>query len=145
MDFSITQLAKQYSLNVETLRYYERIGLIPEVPRRANGNRFYDEKLQKWIEMIVCLRHSGVEVKSLIEYVDLIKKGDETLESRKELLQEQERQLSEKKKNLDISINRLKHKINLYETGEIKNNKSYYEEYEIEKDILNKKACDLNP
>lgn len=119
-DLSITQVSQKYDITSDTLRYYERIGLIPKVPRKANGNRYYNEGMQGWIEMIVCLRHSGVTVEALIDYAQMLQQGDTTLDAREELLKEQLSMLEEKKHNLDRSINRLKHKISLYETGEIK-------------------------
>ena len=118
-DLSITQVSQKYDITSDTLRYYERIGLIPKVPRKANGNRYYNEGMQGWIEMIVCLRHSGVTVEALIDYAQMLQQGDTTLDAREELLKEQLSMLEEKKHNLDRSINRLKHKISLYETGEI--------------------------
>lgn len=130
-DLSITQVSQKYDITSDTLRYYERIGLIPKVPRKANGNRYYNEGMQGWIEMIVCLRHSGVTVEALIDYAQMLQQGDTTLDAREELLKEQLSMLEEKKHNLDRSINRLKHKISLYETGEIKKGKSYFEEYKI--------------
>ena len=130
-DLSITQVSQKYDIIPDTLRYYERIGLIPKVPRKANGNRYYNEGMQGWIEMIVCLRHSGVTVEALIDYAQMLQQGDATLDAREELLKEQLSMLEEKKHNLDRSINRLKHKISLYETGEIKKGKSYFEEYKI--------------
>ena len=130
-DLSITQVSQKYDITPDTLRYYERIGLIPKVPRKANGNRYYNEGMQGWIEMIVCLRHSGVTVEALIDYAQMLQQGDATLDAREELLKEQLSMLEEKKHNLDRSINRLKHKISLYKTGEIKKGKSYFEEYKI--------------
>ena len=81
--------------------------------------------------MIVCLRHSGVPVEKLIDYADMLRAGDETLQAREDLLKEQLKELEQKKKDLNRSINRLKHKISLYESGEIRENKSYFEEYKI--------------
>lgn len=81
--------------------------------------------------MIVCLRHSGVTVEALIDYAQMLEQGDSTLEACEELLKEQLSILEEKKHNLDRSISRLRHKISLYETGEIKKGKSYFEEYKI--------------
>ena len=130
-DLSITQVSKKYDITPDTLRYYERIGLIPEVPKRGNGNRYYNDGMQGWIEMIVCLRHSGVTVEALIDYAQMLKQGDSTLDAREDLLKEQLAMLEEKKHNLNRSIKRLKHKISLYETGEIKKGKSYFEEYKI--------------
>lgn len=130
-DLTITEVSKKYDISSDTLRYYERIGLIPQVPRKKNGNRYYTEGMQGWIEMIVCLRHSGVTVEALIDYAQMLQKGNSTLEAREALLREQLSLLEEKKFNLNRSINRLKHKISLYETGEIKKGKSYFEEYKI--------------
>ncbi len=130
-DLTITEVSKKYDISSDTLRYYERIGLIPQVPRKKNGNRYYTEGMQGWIEMIVCLRHSGVTVEALIDYAQMLEKGNSTLEAREALLREQLSLLEEKKYNLNRSINRLKHKISLYETGEIKKGKSYFEEYKI--------------
>lgn len=130
-DLTITDVSKKYNLKPDTLRYYERIGLIPAVPRKKNGNRYYNDGMQKWIEMIVCLRHSGVSVEVLTDYAELIQQGDATLQAREDLLKEQLSLLEEKKYNLNRSIKRLKHKISLYETDEIKQGKSYFEEYKI--------------
>lgn len=130
-DLTITQVSKKYDVKPDTLRYYERIGLLPTIPRKSNGNRYFSEGMQGWIEMIVCLRHSGVPIEKLIDYADMLRAGDETLQAREDLLKEQLKELEDKKKDLNRSIDRLKHKISLYESGEIKENKSYFEEYKI--------------
>lgn len=130
-DLTITQVSKKYDIKPDTLRYYERIGLLPPIPRKSNGNRYFTEGMQGWIEMIVCLRHSGVPIEKLIDYADMLRAGDDTLQAREDLLKEQLKELENKKKNLNRSINRLKHKISLYDSGEIKENKSYFEEYKI--------------
>ena len=130
-DLTITQVSKKYDIKPDTLRYYERIGLLPTIPRKSNGNRYFNEGMQGWIEMIVCLRHSGVPVEKLIDYADMLRTGDSTLQAREDLLKEQLKELEDKKKDLNRSIDRLKHKISLYKSGEIKENKSYFEEYKI--------------
>lgn len=130
-DMTITEVSRKYHINAATLRYYEQIGLLPKVPRRANGNCYYDDHLQSWLEMIICLRHSGVPVEELVKYTQLLEQGDSTLEAREQLLKEQLAMLIQKRKNLDRSIERLQHKISLYENGEIKQNRSYFEEYDI--------------
>lgn len=130
-DYTITEISKKYDIKPDTLRYYERIGLLPDVPRHSNGHRYYTKKMQDWIEMIICLRHSGVSVEALIDYAKLLQEGDSTLDAQKALLTEQLSFLEEKKYNLNRSINRLKHKISLYDTGEIKEHRNYFEEYKI--------------
>ena len=84
--------------------------------------------MQEWIEMIVCLRHSGVPIEKLIQ------NGDSTLQAREDLLKEQLANLKEKQHNLNRSIARLEHKISLYESGEIKQHRSYFTEYKIMED-----------
>lgn len=128
---TITELSQKYSITADTIRYYERIGLMPAVPRGANGNRYYDEEMQDWVEMLVCLRHSGISVSVLQEYVRQLQLGDQTLESRQALLENQLNVLLEKQASLQRSSKRLQHKISLYKTGEIKQRKNYFEEYGI--------------
>lgn len=132
---TITEVSRKYDINSDTIRYYERIGLIPSVPRQKNGNRYYDDGLQNWIEMLVCLRHSGVPVEVLYDYTQMVQQGDKTLAARQALLEEQEQELIGKQASLQRSIDRLHHKISLYKNGEIKENKSYFEEYQIAEDI----------
>ncbi|MCZ9310805.1 MerR family transcriptional regulator [Weissella koreensis] len=132
---TITEISEKYDINTNTIRYYERIGLLPPIPRQNNGNRYFDEGVQGWIEMIVCLRHSGVSIEALHDYDELVRAGDNTLQARQELLEEQEQELLNKQIDLQRSIDRLHHKISLYKTGEIKDNKSYFEEYKIADDI----------
>lgn len=81
--------------------------------------------------MIICLRHSGVSIETLVDYARLLKQGDKTLDAHEDLLKEQLTLLEQKRNDLDRSIKRLKHKIFLYETGEIKKGKPYFEEYKI--------------
>lgn len=66
---TIAEISKKYDLSADTLRYYERIGLIPPVPRNKSGIRDYDETSCGWIELMKCLRKAGVQIEALIEYV----------------------------------------------------------------------------
>ncbi|MHC9532954.1 MerR family transcriptional regulator [Dellaglioa sp. BT-FLS60] len=135
-NLSITEMSQKYSIKADTIRYYERIGLLPDVPRLKNGNRYFEEGMQGWMEMIVCLRHSGMPIETLHDYATMVRQGDDTLSARKELLEEQEKELLNKQKDIQRSIDRLHHKISLYDTGEIKEQKSYFEEYKIADDLI---------
>ena len=86
---TITQVSQKYGLSQDTLRYYERIGIIPPVPRNKSGIRDYDEVSCSWIELMKCMRSSGVQIEALIEYVSLFQQGDATLDARKALLIDQ--------------------------------------------------------
>lgn len=114
---TITEVGRKYGLSADTLRYYERIGLIPPVPRTSGGVRDYDEASTGWVELIKCMRSAGVGIEALIEYSRLFQQGEETLEARKALLVEQRRQLLERMEDMRRSLERLDQKIENYERG----------------------------
>lgn len=128
---TITEVSEKYQISSNTLRYYERIGLLPDIPRQSNGNRYFTENNLKWLEMIVCLRHSGIPIETLVNYAELLKQGKGTEKERENLLREQLATLYQKQANLQRSIDRLEHKISLYESGDIAQELSYFEEYAI--------------
>lgn len=114
---TITEVSKKYGLSADTLRYYERVGLIPPVPRNSSGIRDYDQTSLGWVELIKCLRSAGVGIEALSEYCRLFQQGEDTTEQRKELLKEQRRQLLERMEDMRRSLDRLNDKIERYEEG----------------------------
>ncbi len=112
---TIAQTSKKYDLTPDTLRYYERIGLISAVPRTENGIRNYDEKTCKRIEFIKCMRNAGVEIEILLEYMKLFEEGKSTVLARRQLLEEQRTKLLIKQKNINETIDRLNYKIEIYD------------------------------
>ena len=112
---TIAEVSRKYDISPDTLRYYERIGLIPPVPRNKSGIRDYDEVSLGWVEMMKCFRAAGVQIEALIEYVALFQKGDATIDARKELLIEQRNQLQERIAQMQASLERLDKKIEKYE------------------------------
>jgi len=79
---TIKEVCAQFAISADTLRYYERVGAIPEVGRTAGGIRNYTEADLGWIQNVICLRGAGVPVEMIIEYVKLFQQGDETFEAR---------------------------------------------------------------
>ena len=112
---TIAEVSKKYDISADTLRYYERIGLLPPVPRNKSGIRDYDEESCGWIELMKCMRAAGVQIEALIEYVALFQQGDSTINARKEILMEQRDQLMERMADMQQSLDRLNHKIERYE------------------------------
>lgn len=112
---TIAEVSRRYGVSPDTLRYYERIGLIPPVPRNKSGIRDYDEASCGWVELMKCMRASGVQIEALVEYVALFRQGDETLEARKALLIEQRDLMLARMAELQASINRLNQKIEGYD------------------------------
>lgn len=114
---TITEVSRRYDLSADTLRYYERVGLIPPVPRTRGGARDYDEASLGWVELIKCMRAAGVSIETLTEYCRLFQLGEETMEARKALLVEQRRQLLSRMEDIRASLERLDKKIKGYEEG----------------------------
>ncbi|MDE7243895.1 MAG: MerR family transcriptional regulator [Oscillospiraceae bacterium] len=112
---TIAEVSRKYELSPDTLRYYERIGLIPPVPRTKGGFRDYNEESCGWIELMKCLRAAGVHIDALIEYVKLFHQGSETIEARKALLLEQRELLAARMEEMRQSLERLDHKIATYD------------------------------
>ncbi len=112
---TISEISQKYNLSPDTLRYYERIGLISNVPRSQSGIRNYDERTCKRIEFVKCMRSAGVEIEALIEYMKLLDQGKSTVSARKELLEEQKEKLLEKQKDINTTIDRLTYKIQMYD------------------------------
>ena len=125
---TIAEVSKKYGLTPDTLRYYERIGLLVNVPRNSNGIRNYDEHSCKRIEFIKCMRNAGVEIEILIEYMSLFEKGKNTVKARKKLLEEQREKLERKQKDITDTLNRLDYKIKLYNEIEEGKRKDFTEE-----------------
>lgn len=114
---TIKEVSEKYGVSQDTLRYYERIGLIPPVARTAGGIRDYQPSDIGWVETAVCMRGAGVPIEALIEYVKLFQMGDTTFEARRQLLQEQYDHLMEQKKQIEQTMERLQYKISRYENA----------------------------
>ena len=112
---TIMEVSKKYGISPDTLRYYERIGLIPAVPRNRSGIRDYDEAACGWVELMKCMRAAGVQIDALIDYVALCQQGDGTAAQRKAILVEQRRQLADRMADMQRSLDRLDEKIAQYE------------------------------
>lgn len=111
----IAEVSERHGISSDTLRYYERIGLIPPVNRNASGIRDYSDIDIRRVEFIKCMRSAGLPIETLIEYVCLVQQGDQTIEARKEILVEQREQLASKMKEMQKTLDVLDYKISVYE------------------------------
>ncbi len=112
---TISEVSKKYNLTADTIRYYEKEGLIPTVPRDKNGIRDFDENSCGWIEFIKCMRSAGLEIETLKKYVTLFRQGTKTVKERKLLLIEQREKLLKKQEDIKATLDRLNYKIEKYE------------------------------
>jgi MerR family transcriptional regulator, aldehyde-responsive regulator len=119
----IMEVSEQFGISSDTLRYYERVGLIPPVNRNGSGIRDYNELDLRRVDFIKCMRSAGLPIEVLIEYVGLVQRGDKTIEARKEILKEQRELLVSKMKEMQKTLDILDHKIEVYEKAVLKKEK----------------------
>ena len=112
---TIKEVSEKYGISQDTLRYYERVNVIPAVTRTSGGIRDYQEDDLRWVELAVCMRNAGLPIESLIEYQRLFQAGDSTIPARLNLLKGQMDILEKQKQQINETINRLSYKISRYE------------------------------
>lgn len=105
---TIKEVSEKYHITQDTLRYYERVGMIPKVTRTLSGIRNYQPEDLGWVELALCMRNAGLPVEVMIEYVKLCQQGDDTIPARLQLLLNQREQI-------DTTLERLNYKIGRYE------------------------------
>ena len=112
---TISEVSKKYGISQDTLRYYERIGVIPPVHRTGSGLRDYTEEDCGWVELAGCMRSAGLPLEAVTEYVWLCQEGDATIPDRRRLLLEQKDILSKQLKAIQETMERLEYKISCYD------------------------------
>ena len=112
---TIREIAAKTNMSTDTLRYYERIGLLPPVPRNAAGIRNYDEYFVNFINFIKKLKASGMSLEHIIDYNRLAEKGDATIQERKKLLAEARETLLDKINSLQLVAELADYQLRNYE------------------------------
>ena len=116
MVYTIGEMAKRLNVAPSTLRYYDKEGMLPFIERSSGGIRMFQEKDMSWLQIIECLKKTGMPIKDIKEFVDLCIEGDGTIDRRLEIITKQkkavERQIEETQKMLDM----LNYKCWYYET-----------------------------
>ena len=112
---TIKEVSAQFGISQDTLRYYERVGMIPAVPRTAAGRRDYQDEDLGWVGLALCMRSAGLPVEAMIQYVKLCQQGDGTFAQRLQLLQDQRAVLVAQAKQIQATMDRLDYKIGRYQ------------------------------
>ena len=114
---TIKEGSEKFGITQDTLRYYEKAGILPKVARKPGGARDYRPEDLDWVEHMVCLRRAGMPVESLVEYLQLCQKGDGTFPERLLLLKEQRKNLQRQQEKLQDAMERLDFKIFRYQAA----------------------------
>lgn len=124
------EVIEKYDISIDTLRYYERIGLLPKVPRNDSGYRIYSEYDENWVFYIKSMRDAGISIETSTRYVTLFQEGIGTIPSRKEFLLEQRTELASRIESMQQVLDRLDRKIDGYEQRLVKYEKNQLNEKE---------------
>lgn len=110
---TIAQTAEMLDVSAHTLRYYERIGLV-SVPRDASGNRRYDADAVRRLVFLTRMRLSGMAIRDLQHYVELVDEGEDTVPERLEMLLEHRDTIRRQISELTLSLAATEYKIATY-------------------------------
>jgi DNA-binding transcriptional MerR regulator len=116
----IAEVSERFEISSDTLRYYERIGLLPTVNRNDSGIRDYSDLDMRRVNFIKCMRKAGLPVEVLIEYMGLVQQGDSTVEARKDILKHQRAEVAARMAEMQKTLDLLDHKIEVYEKALLK-------------------------
>ncbi|EBB5818349.1 MerR family transcriptional regulator [Listeria monocytogenes] len=116
LTMNIKEASEKSGVSADTIRYYERIGLIPPIHRNENGIRKFGAEDIRWILFSRQMRRAGLSIEALIDYLALFREGEHTLEARAELLKEQRMELENRIDVMQEALDRLDFKIDNYDT-----------------------------
>lgn len=112
--YTISEVVAFTGLTAHTLRWYERIGLMPDVDRSHTGQRRYTNRDLDWLAFVGKLRLTGMPVAHMVRYAELVRLGEQTFEERRELLESTRRDVLHRMAELQDTLAVLDHKINFY-------------------------------
>lgn len=112
--YSIKQISQKTGLTASTLRYYEKEGLLQNVNRSMGGNRRYSEDDVEAMELICCLKSTGMPIRNIKEFVVLSGEGNETLKARCDILRAHKRSVEEQISQMQKHLDKVNHKIDYF-------------------------------
>lgn len=112
--YSPGQVAEQTGFSIDTLRYYERIGLLDDIERNSGGQRVFSEEDVSWLMTLRCLRETGMPIQRMIRFAELARGGEETIAERVTVLEEHDQDIDEKITQLRAEQEHIRGKIEHY-------------------------------
>ena len=112
---TIAEVSAKYQISTDTLRYYEKEGLIPYITRSEGGVRNYTEEDCARIGFVKCMRSAGLSIEVLKQYFELFSKGKCTLKNRRDLLATEREKLRARVTEMQDTLKRLDYKISVYD------------------------------
>lgn len=116
----IAAAASKSGLSADTIRYYEKYGMLPPIARSADGHRRYSKENIEWLTVLFWLRQTGMPMKVMRRYAELVHSGDHTIPERKQILQDHATTLQKRREELDQCEKLLAYKLKAYTAAEQK-------------------------
>ncbi|QHI73706.1 MerR family transcriptional regulator [Aminipila terrae] len=118
MIYTIGEISKKLNVAPSTLRYYDKEGLIPFVERSANGIRMFNEQDLSGLELIECLKKTGMPIKEIKHFIDCCVEGDSKIQERLSIIESQRISVMEQMKEMQSMLDMLNYKTWYYQTAE---------------------------
>ena len=119
MMYTVGEMAKLLGVPASTLRYYDKEGLLPFVERSSGGMRMFQEKDYEWLQIIACLKKTGMPLKDIRTYIDMAAQGDRTIEARLQMMYRQREAVRAQMAELQKTLDTLDLKCWYYETAKV--------------------------
>lgn len=116
MNYSIKDVSEKFNISSYTLRYYEKEELLPNIHRTSNGARVYSDVDLEWLQLICCMRATGMSISYIKDYVDLCRQGDDTISERREIIVKQKEIIENHIKEYNKLLRLVNKKLDHYDT-----------------------------
>ncbi len=117
MFYTVGEMAKKIGLAPSTLRYYDKEGLLPFVERSSSGIRMFKDADFEWLQVIECLKKTGMQLCDIKRFVEMAMQGDETIDERLFLIKKQHQAVEKQIDALNETLKTLEFKTWYYETA----------------------------
>lgn len=118
MYYTVSEISKKVNISPHTLRFYAKEGLLPFVERSESGIRMFKDDDFESLNMIECLKKSGMSIKDIRTFMDWCMQGDETINQRLSMFREQQQKVTEQIAELQETLDLIKFKCWYYETAQ---------------------------
>ncbi len=136
MAYSIQTIAKLMGINPSTLRYYDSMGLLPNIEKSKNGTRIFKDKDIEWLITIECLKTSGMKINDICKYIELLQQGDSTIEERYNMFLSLRKDIKNKIADLNKALHKLDYKCEFYKLALEKDTTKFNENNNVFKENI---------
>lgn len=123
--YTIGEVQALFGINASTIRYYEKEGILLAIARNDIGRRIYSKEQIEWLKLVIAMKETGMSLKDIKSYIDLIVVGDDTLLERREFLVDHKQKVEEHLKQIHQNLEKIIQKITYYDLKVL--NKDYFQ------------------